>query len=156
MLLLPPGVDACVVMCKQAMTTEASADNSEESGDSEGAMNKAYARFKPLAGVYAHSAAARQDGEAETSGNSAERGRVFYGHDGYYVFFRLHQCLYERCADLHTLMWQPHSREQSSAMHEVGVIAQMVSKADLPCGLFTPWLLSRLPCGCHCPRLPLV
>lgn len=84
----------------QAMTTEASADNSEESCDSEGAMNKAYARFKPVAGVYAHSAAARQDGEAETSGNSAERGRVFYGHDGYYVFFRLHQCLYERCATL--------------------------------------------------------
>lgn len=80
----------------QAMTTEASADNSEESGDSEGAMNKAYARFKPLAGVYVHSAAARQDGEPETSGNTAERGRVFYGHDGYYVFFRLHQCLYER------------------------------------------------------------
>ena len=78
------------------MVTEASADITEDSEDSEGAVSKAYARFKPLAGVYTHSAAARQDGEAETSGNNAERGRVFYGHDGYYVFFRLHQCLYER------------------------------------------------------------
>ena len=76
------------------MVTEASADNTEDSGDSEGAVIKAYARFKPVAGVY--SAAARQESEPETSGNSAERGRVFYGHDGYYVFFRLHQCLYER------------------------------------------------------------
>ena len=76
--------------------TEASADNTEDSGDSEGAVSKAYARFKPLAGVYSQSAAARQNGEPETSGSSAERGRVFYGHDGYYVFFRLHQCLYER------------------------------------------------------------
>ena len=139
------------------MTTEASADNSEESGDSEGAMNKAYARFKPLAGVYAHSAAARQDGEAETSGNSAERGRVFYGHDGYYVFFRLHQCLYERCTNLHTLMWHLMWNKAVVCMQsEVGMIAQMASKAELLCGLVTPWLLPRLPCGCHCPHLPLV
>lgn len=93
--------DADVLKSDQAMTTEASADNSEESGDSEGAMNKAYARFKPLAGVYDQSAAARQDGEPETSGNTAERGRVFYGHDGYYVFFRLHQCLYDRLRQAH-------------------------------------------------------
>lgn len=92
----PPKQQKAYLLCMQAMTTEASADNSEESGDSEGAMNKAYARFKPLAGVYDQSAAARQDGEPETSGNTAERGRVFYGHDGYYVFFRLHQCLYDR------------------------------------------------------------
>ena len=78
------------------MVTEVTETNSEDTGDSEGALSKAYARFKPLAGVYTHSAAARQDGEPETSGSAAERGRVFYGHDGYYVFFRLHQCLYER------------------------------------------------------------
>ena len=80
------------------MVTEATETNSEDTGDSKGAVSKAYARFKPVTGVYTHSAAARQDGEAETSGSGAERGRVFYGHDGYYVFFRLHQCLYERCA----------------------------------------------------------
>lgn len=120
-------------MCKQAMTTEASADNSEESGDSEGAMNKAYARFKPLAGVYAHSAAARQDGEAETSGNSAERGRVFYGHDGYYVFFRLHQCLYERCVKLLRLVWQSlecGTRQCYAYNQRMGMTKRMVSKAD--------------------------
>ena len=91
------------------MVTEATETNSEDTGDSEGAVSKAYARFKPVTGVYTHSAAARQDGEAETSGNGAERGRVFYGHDGYYVFFRLHQCLYERCVAAsawHTLLQQ--------------------------------------------------
>jgi hypothetical protein len=93
----------------QPMVTEATETNSEDTGDSEGAVSKAYARFKPVTGVYTHSAAARQDGEAETSGNGAERGRVFYGHDSYYVFFRLHQCLYERCAAAsawHTLLQQ--------------------------------------------------
>ncbi|DBA68064.1 TPA: hypothetical protein ACH3X2_014084 [Trebouxia sp. C0005] len=85
----------------QHMVTEATETNSEDTGDSEGAVSKAYARFKPVTGVYTHSAAARQDGEPETSGNGAERGRVFYGHDGYYVFFRLHQCLYERLRQAH-------------------------------------------------------
>ena len=80
----------------QPMTTEVTETNTEDSGDPEGAVSKAYARFKPLAGVYSHSAAARQDGEAETSGSGLERGRVFYGHDNYYVFFRLHECLYDR------------------------------------------------------------
>ena len=123
----------------QAMTTEASADNSEESGDSEGAMNKAYARFKPLAGVYAHSAAARQDGEAETSGNSAERGRVFYGHDGYYVFFRLHQCLYERCAKLLTLLWQSLEcrTKQCYACNQMWAVHPMAAV--------------QTACGCHGP-----
>lgn len=99
------------------MVTEATETNSEDTGDSEGAVSKAYARFKPVTGVYTHSAAARQDGEPETSGNGAERGRVFYGHDGYYVFFRLHQCLYERwdaAFARHTLL---HQKDCCSSDH---------------------------------------
>ena len=77
----------------QPMATEATEDNSE---DSEGVVSKAYARFKPLVGVF-NPATTRQDAEvAGPSGNHIEREHVFYGHDGYYVFFRLHQYLYDR------------------------------------------------------------
>ena len=79
------------------MTTEVTEDNSEDTGDSEGAVSKAYARFKPVVSAY-EPVEANQDAEvAGPSGNNAERGHVFYGHDGYYVFFRLHQFLYDRC-----------------------------------------------------------
>ena len=79
------------------MTTEVTEDNSEDTGDSEGAVSKAYARFKPVVSAYAPAEQPNQDAAAAgPSGSSAERGHVFYGHDGYYVFFRLHQYLYDR------------------------------------------------------------
>ena len=110
------------------MATEALAEtSSEDTGDSDGAVSKAYARFKPVAGVYNHAAAARQDGEPETSGSGAERGRVFYGHDGYYVFFRLHQCLYERYA------YPRHPAHTHS--HQIAVFPKPCSSFANPCTL---------------------
>lgn len=78
------------------MAIEATEDNSEDTGDSEGAVSKAYARFKPLVGVF-NPTGTQQDAEtAGPSGTHEEREHVFYGHDAYYVFFRLHQFLYDR------------------------------------------------------------
>lgn len=85
-----------VVLAVQPMITEVTEDNSEDTSDSVGAVSKAYARFKPLVGVF-DPTGTRQDAEiAGPSGNHIEREHVFYGHDGYYVFFRLHQYLYDR------------------------------------------------------------
>jgi hypothetical protein len=78
-------------------------------------MSAAYARCKPLAPMtrgIAMQAVARggqgggQGGEAAGLRPTAEDGlgddtlRVFYGNDAYYVLFRLHQYLYDRCGAL--------------------------------------------------------
>lgn len=123
----------------QPMVTEATETNSEDTGDSEGAVSKAYARFKPLAGVYTHSAAARQDGEPETSGSGAERGRVFYGHDGYYVFFRLHQCLYER--------WALHQLCRTCCEDKGGLLTQTMEGIAYSVALKTPATTAGVPLG---------
>ena len=73
-------------------------------------MSAAYGRCKPLAPMtrgIAMQAVARGGGQGggETAGlrPTAEDGlgddtlRVFYGNDAYYVLFRLHQYLYDRC-----------------------------------------------------------
>lgn len=53
---------------------------------------KLYARCKPLA------AADGEAGEAAGPPLSGMAARVFFGHDGFYLLFRLHQHLYERLA----------------------------------------------------------
>ena len=88
-----------------------------DSGDEEDVrdVSAAYARCKPLAPMtrgIAMQAVARgggQGGEAADLRPTAEDGlgdetlRVFYGNDTYYVLFRLHQYLYDRCG---TLTWR--------------------------------------------------
>ena len=73
-------------------------------------VSAAYAHCTPLAPMtrgIALQAVARGDGEGGEAANlrqTAEDGlgddtlRVFYGNDAYYVLFRLHQYLYDRCA----------------------------------------------------------
>ena len=51
------------------MTTEVTEDNSEDTGDSEGAVSKAYASFKPVVGTYEPAEASL--GTAQSEGMSS-------------------------------------------------------------------------------------
>jgi paired amphipathic helix protein Sin3a len=71
---------------------EESEEEEEEESDEDDEEEKLYAACKPLSGV------AVSSDEETVAATPLEKldGRVFYGHDGYYMLFRLHQHLYER------------------------------------------------------------
>mmetsp|Transcript_16182 Transcript_16182/g.39442 ORF Transcript_16182/g.39442 Transcript_16182/m.39442 type:complete len:1081 (+) Transcript_16182:583-3825(+) len=80
-------------------------EEEEENGDdsdSNDAVERAYAPCKPLSGMTPHQTLALQgDNNVDTIAAaplSKLDGKIFYGHDGYYILFRLHQHLYERLA----------------------------------------------------------
>lgn len=63
-----------------------------------------YARCKPVAPVTRSVALAGTPAAAEVDMEQEDQAlRVFYGNDTYYVLFRLHQYLYDRCEGLWTL-----------------------------------------------------
>jgi hypothetical protein len=76
-------------------TTQATPMMSEEHDGSDGATDEAehergFAGCKPLA-------PAEATRQAEAAESEAPRiGRIFYGNDTFYIFFRLHQLLYDR------------------------------------------------------------
>ena len=71
---------------------EESEEEEEAESDEDDEEEKLYAACKPLSGVVVSS------DEETVAATPLEKldGRVFYGHDGYYMLFRLHQHLYER------------------------------------------------------------
>ena len=71
---------------------EESEEEEEAESDEDDEEEKLYAACKPLSGAVVSS------DEETVAATPLEKldGRVFYGHDGYYMLFRLHQHLYER------------------------------------------------------------
>ena len=72
----------------------------ENNSDDDDAEERVYAACKPLSGA-AQAAADDIDNDEETTAAAPLvrlDGKIFYGHDGYYLLFRLHQHLYERLA----------------------------------------------------------
>ncbi len=68
-------------------------DAGSDGGTEEAEREREYVGCKPLAPAEATRAA-----EAAEAGSAPRIGRIFYGNDTFYIFFRLHQLLYDRCA----------------------------------------------------------
>ena len=69
------------------------ADAGSDGGTEEAERERVFVDCKPLAPAEATRAA-----EAAEAGDAQRIGRIFYGNDTFYIFFRLHQLLYDRCA----------------------------------------------------------
>ncbi len=69
------------------------ADAGSDGGTEEAERERVFVGCKPLAPAEATRAA-----EAAEAGDAQRIGRIFYGNDTFYIFFRLHQLLYDRCA----------------------------------------------------------
>lgn len=68
-------------------------DAGSDGGTEEAERERAFVGCKPLAPAEATRAA-----EAAEAPTAPRIGRIFYGNDTFYIFFRLHQLLYDRCA----------------------------------------------------------
>lgn len=75
-------------MAVQAVPALSAEVNGSADGVDEAELEQRYARCKPLAPADS----ARWHGNQEPS----RAGRIFYGNDNFFVFFRLHQHLYDR------------------------------------------------------------
>lgn len=71
---------------------EEHADASDGGAEGAAERERAYLGCKPLAPAEAARAA-----EAAEAGGAPRAGRIFYGNDTAYIFFRLHHLLYDRC-----------------------------------------------------------
>ncbi|CAL8471863.1 g11405 [Coccomyxa elongata] len=67
------------------------ADAGSDGGTEEAERERVFVGCKPLAPAEATRAA-----EAAEAGDAQRIGRIFYGNDTFYIFFRLHQLLYDR------------------------------------------------------------
>lgn len=74
------------------MHSEEHADASDGGGEGAAERERAYLGCKPLA-----PAEATRVAEAAEAGGVSRLGRIFYGNDTAYIFFRLHYLLYDRC-----------------------------------------------------------
>lgn len=68
-------------------------DAGSDGGMEEAEREREYVGCKPLA-----PAEATRIAEAAEAGTASRIGRIFYGSEPLYIFFRLHQLLYDRCA----------------------------------------------------------
>lgn len=68
-------------------------DAGSDGGTEEAEREREYVGCKPLA-----PAEATRIAEAAEAGTASRIGRIFYGSEPLYIFFRLHQLLYDRCA----------------------------------------------------------
>ena len=90
------GAGAAGNKAKKPKKEESEEDAEENESPEDDEEEKMYAACEPLSGTASAKAAAEDSDATVGAAPTKLDGRTFYGHDGYYMLFRLHQHLYER------------------------------------------------------------